>query len=250
MSAHPTYPNNTIQEALCELRLRPSKKPAWTTKTPGEIFKALDPKKFPGMEPITEMGVELKIEDGRPRPQFIQGPPKFRFSNADDTRLVQVSPILYAFNCIESYEHWDLFQDEILSNYGIVYPIIQPEAIERIGIRYINRIPQGEAEAGISKWLQKSRYIPVGVSKAPFGVKYRAECSLTETDMIIVSIITERGDGNPHVIFDIDRVRILGRALPDDELRDMMNALHEDIWDVFSGAKTKALEAYLNEVPN
>ena len=68
--------------------------------------------------------------------------------------------------------------------------------------------------------------------------------------MIIVSIITEPGDGAPHIIFDIDRLRRLGRVLSDDELRDMMNALHEEIWDVFSGAKTEALEAYLNEAVN
>lgn len=248
MSVHPTYPNNTIQEALCELRLRPAKEPAWNTKTPGEIFKALDPANFPGMEPITEMGVELKIDQGQPKPQFIQGPPKFRFSNADDSRLVQASPILYAFSCIRSYEHWDSFREEILSNWTIVRPIIQPEAIERIGIRYINRIPQGEEGAGISKWLQESRYIPKGVSEAPLGVKYRAECNLSEADLIIVSIITDPGDGTPHIIFDIDRVVRLSRTLSADELKDTMNALHEEIWDVFSGAKTEALEAYLNEV--
>ena len=61
---------------------------------------------------------------------------------------------------------------------------------------------------------------------------------------------TDPGEGNPQIIFDIDRVVTIGGELNAEELRDKMDALHEDIWDVFSGAKTEALEAYLNEVVN
>lgn len=247
MPEHPKFPRDTIQEALCEFRLRPSDQPYWTPKTPGLIFAALGTDKFPGMEPINEFGLEIVVgPNGQAQQKFVQGPPRYRFSNADDTRLVQASPTLYAFNTIRSYPGWDEFQKLILDNWAIVQAEVRPSAVERVALRYINRIP-AHPESQISDWLKHSAYIPKAIDQATNGLKFRLESNLSDTETVIVSILRDpAGNQTSDIFLDLDRAR-LNIGLPSsEELRDIINGLHEAIWEIFESAKTERLDAYLN----
>lgn len=247
MREHPKFARDTIQEALCEFRLRPKEEPSWTTKTPGLIFAALGADKFPGMEPINEVGLEIVVgPNGQAQQKFVQAPPRYRFSNADDTRLVQVSPTLYAFNAVRNYPGWVEFQELILANWKIVEKEIQPAAVERIGLRYINRIP-AQAESQISDWLRHSPYIPEAIDQATNGIKFRLESNLSEGDTMIVTILREpRGAQISDIFLDLDRARLnVGLPAPE-ELRNIITSLHDAIWEIFKSAKTERFDAYLN----
>lgn len=249
MSEHPKFPRNTIQEAVCEFRLRPSDPLSWTPKTPGQIFKALGADKFPGMEPINEVGFEIVVgPDGQAQQRFVQARPRFKFSNPDDTRLVQASPSIYAFNAVRNYPGWVEFQELILENWELVRKEVQPAAIERIGLRYINRIP-APPESQISDWLRHSPYIPEAIDQAASGIKFRLESNLSASDTVIVTILREPLSAQMSDIFlDLDRAR-LNVGLPTSaELRNIISSLHEAIWEIFESAKTERFDAYLNGI--
>lgn len=248
---HPRYPNPTIQEALCEFRLKPSSQTDWNPKRPGEILGRLDIKRFPGMEPVNELRVELVLDQsGQAQQRIVQGPQKIRYSSDDGTRMVQVSPVVYCFNSVRSYPGWDEFREAIIENWNIVHPFLNPERIERVGLRYINRIPLSAQYAKISDWLRPNKYIPAGISDSLPGSKYRFESKISETDIIIVSLVAQSDNkGIDCVFFDIDRGSS-PHNLPDElEIRATIAKLHDDVWDVFSSAKTDLLEDYLAKEP-
>jgi uncharacterized protein (TIGR04255 family) len=252
MSDHPHYPNDTIQEALCEFRLKPSSRTEWTPKRPGEIMRQLGPNNFPGMEPITEIGIELNFDaSGQPQQRIIQGPAKIRFSNDDGTLLVQVSPVLYSFNAVRQYPGWDGMQNLLIDNWKKIMAILAPECIERIGLRYINKIPLTQDHPNISDWLKQSRYIPEAIKDSMLGSKYRFESRISENDIIIVIIVDQKDEtGANSLFFDIDR-GVTMKNLPDEAtLRSEIKRLHDDVWEAFRDAKTPLYDTYLNREKN
>jgi uncharacterized protein (TIGR04255 family) len=243
---NPKYPIDTIQEALCEFRLRPSGEHSWSPKHAGEIFKALGTDTYPGMEPLTEIGLELAVgTGGQPQQRMIQGPPKFRFTRADEKQVVQVSSQLFVVNFLSPYPGWRTVKDEILAKWQLLEPLLRPEAIERVGLRYINRIPSGR-DTRVADWLRDSPFIPGAINKVETGIKYRFEAGLGADDTIIVSIVRDLSESrNGDLLFDIDRVHFPHRLLALEEMGDLIHRLHGDVYGVFSEGKTEILEQYL-----
>ena len=249
MSDHPHYRNPTIQEALCEFRLKPSPNATWNPKKPGEILRSLGIDNFPGMEPLNELNFELSIDaSGHPQQRIVQGPQKIRYSSDDGTRMVQVSPNMYCFNSIGKYPGWEEMKKQIISNWHTVQPFVLPERFERVGLRYINRIPFRGGEQPISDWIKPNKHIPDGIIDCIDGITYRfEERRFTKNDVIIVTIVTQSLSANDrHLLFDIDRSHSLQSLPNENNLRSLIEKLHEDVWDVFDSAKTETLYSYLN----
>lgn len=247
MSRDLVYPNDTIQEALCEFRLKPSPQTTWTAKTPGEILKKIGLESFPGMEPITDIGFELTVDEtGQPRPRIIQGPQKFRFSSDDGSRLVQISPAMFSFNAVGKYPGWHTMKEQIVDNWKKVRTTLAPQHIERIGLRYINRIPLSDAHSRISDWLKPNRYVPEGITQSRLGSKYRLEARISERDIIIVTIVDQEAEDKSKQLFlDID-LGVTMQTLPtDDDVAKEIERLHNHAREVFDATKSDLYEAYL-----
>jgi uncharacterized protein (TIGR04255 family) len=246
MDENPKYPVDTIQEALCEFRLRPSTEHSWSPKHVGDIFKALGPDAYPGIESMPEIGLVLTVgADGQPQQKVVQGPPRSRFTRADAKQIVQVSAQLFVVNFLAPYPGWLAVRNEILAKWQLIEPLLRPDAIERIGLRYINRIPS-ERDARVADWLKASPFIPSAIDKAKTGIKYRFEAGLSADDTIIVSVFRDLSDArNGDIFFDIDRGHSPRRQLTLEEIADRMHRLHRDVYDVFSEARTESLEQYL-----
>jgi uncharacterized protein (TIGR04255 family) len=243
---NPKYPIDTIQEALCEFRLRPAAERSWSPKHVGDIFKALGTDAYPGMEPINEIGMELTVgADGQPQQKLIQGPPKFRFTRTDEKQVVQVSAQLFVVNFLAPYPGWLAVKNEILEKWQLLEPLLRPDAIERIGLRYINRIPSGR-HTRVADWLRQSPFIPGAIDRVEAGIKYRFEAGFSADDTIIVSVFRDLSEiRNGDILLDLDRGNFPRRQLPLEDIANLIHRLHGEIYDVFSEAKTDMLDRYL-----
>lgn len=244
---HPSYPNDTIQEALCEFRFQALPEQSWSLKTPGELFKHLS-KKFPGMEPLKEMEVQLGIDNktGQTIQRIVESGTKLRFSNDAGTRLVQASPSMFCFNAVKEYPGWETMREEILSNWEIVSNTLNNPEINRIGLRYINRIPLSENHPNLRDWLKPNEYVPQGIIKSESGFSYRLESKLSSENLIIVTIANQKDkDNNAYIFFDVDCV-FLASERNIDNLPSELKILHDEAWTIFDSAKTAVLEKYLN----
>lgn len=252
MSKHPHYLNNTILEALCEIRFQLPTENGWNSKTPGELFTKLQPE-FPGMEPITETAIELVFDKktaNAMQQRLIQGKPKIRFSNEENTKMVQVSQSNFSFNMInkdgnDKYPGWDIMKKGIVDNWNVVCNVLNNPKPSRFGLRYINKIPYIEGSSNIGDLLRDNSYIPVGLIRSKRGFVYRIETKISEEQAAMVSILDQEEDGYHFILFDIDRIINLDSKKVD-PIEDVLEILHDDVWEIFKSAKTELLDAYLN----
>jgi uncharacterized protein (TIGR04255 family) len=99
---------------------------------------------YPHYESIQEFTVEFGAADGTPsevhqRSQW-QG---FKLRNAENTYAAQFTSQGVIFSRLAPYDRWDSFQMEAMRFWKAFLEIAQPLAIQRLGVRYINRIPLG-----------------------------------------------------------------------------------------------------------
>jgi uncharacterized protein (TIGR04255 family) len=94
--------------------------------------------------PICEPQHGIKIEFGTPDnisevAQTIQWN-GFRMQD-EKHHVAQFTPLGAVFSRLEPYETWENFQIEAMRFWDIFLDLAAPESIQRLGVRYINRIP-------------------------------------------------------------------------------------------------------------
>ena len=63
-----------------------------------------------------------------------------QFLQEDEGAMVQVGPNLVAVNHLKPYSNWETFKQMIARSLEAYKKVADPQAINRIGLRYINRI--------------------------------------------------------------------------------------------------------------
>lgn len=70
----------------------------------------------------------------------------FRLQDDHKHHVAQFTPTGVIFSRLEPYEAWDSFQTEAMRFWDIFLELAEPAMIQRLGVRYINRIPLGASE--------------------------------------------------------------------------------------------------------
>lgn len=91
----------------------------------------------------------------------------FRLQDTQNLHVAQFTPTGVVFSRLEPYEKWESFQAEALRFWQIFLEIAEPTIIQRLGVRYINRIPLDNGE-------QPSLYLKT-VPSAPPGLELPTE---------------------------------------------------------------------------
>lgn len=244
---HPSYPNPTIAEALCEIHFALPDDAPWKASFAGDLFKKIQDD-FPVMEPKTE--IDFQFELG---PQPIGHsllPPRQRmcYKHKDRPLLLQLGPNVFTVNVLPEYAGWDMMCQDVLGAWQQAKKALKPEKITRIGLRYINRISMTNDEDMPGEWFHASDYLPVAVLRSKGSFLSRVESQIDPENRIIVTFAESRSDNDSQkkdIIFDIDRIRYKTIPLKDKTLLSEMNHLHDHIWEIFKSAQTDRLKAYL-----
>jgi uncharacterized protein (TIGR04255 family) len=119
-------------------------------------------------------------------------------------------------------------------------PIVKPEGVTKIGLRYINRIAKDERHPHIGDWLRASDYLPAVLLASRRHLFARIEASPGEDDLLLMTV-ADQADVPPHgaVILDIDHIRAKAVAVDADEIGRVLEDLHEEIWSVFWTSRTE-----------
>jgi uncharacterized protein (TIGR04255 family) len=246
--AHPSYPNPQLVEALCEVHLRLSAADPWKPNKPGAFFKAVQ-ETYPEIEPVTQQGIQLVIgSDGLPQQQLLPPRISFRLKHRERPMLLQLSEQIFTINALRPYPGWMNVKSELQQVWPLVLQIIKPEAITRIGMRYINRISRRTSEEKLGYWLRPCQFVPDALLQSGPGYQMRLQGSVGVNDRVVLTIAHDPNDPKEMhgaVLFDIDRIteRVLDPAWS--ELDAVVEVLHEEIWQVFEAAKGNHLDKLL-----
>ncbi len=247
-SGYPTYPNPTITEAVCDIHFRLPQEKEWKLSLPGELFKHIQ-NEYPEMEPVLEMGLQFEFGPLGTGTKFAPQRQKVRFKHGTRPLILQLAEDSLSISTLPPYQGWEVMRRDVLAAWQRVEEVLQPEAINRIGLRYINRIEKETEQDRLDTWLVANDYIPVGILRSESGFLLREEIHLNTENILIITLGDLKSDGDAGygaIIFDIDRIVEREILTGQDALDQEMNRLHADVWAVFSSAKGEKLEALLN----
>jgi uncharacterized protein (TIGR04255 family) len=250
-SEHPSYPNPTIVEALCEVHFVLSSEQPWKPSLPGEFFKRIQ-KDYPEMEPVHNLAVQFEVGPHGLGQRVLPARPRIRFTHKTGKFLIQLAESVLTVNALAPYPGWASMQPYVLQAWTQAATVLQPTGITRVGLRYINRIPRASVEDRVENWLRANDYIPAAVLRSDPGFLSRVEIQQDAQNSVIVTLADQplATEGNlGAILFDIDR--IVARPLPPHKvgLKKMMDALHDDVWSIFESAKGSGLDRFLKGTP-
>jgi uncharacterized protein (TIGR04255 family) len=236
-----------IAEALCEVHFDlPIEKP-WNASLFGEFYKIVQ-SEYPEMEPLQGVGLQLEIGPQGLGQRLVPPPQRMRFRHAERPLLLQLDATTLIVNILAPYPGWDTVVGDVMSAWNRLRQVLSPSAITRVGLRYINRIERSSAEERPGEWIRPNEHVASGVLGSSAGFLSRAEVSSSEHDTVIVTLgdqPDESTDGWGAIIFDIDRISQRQLSPREANLRQEVDRLHEEVWQIFASAKSEQLDAVL-----
>jgi uncharacterized protein (TIGR04255 family) len=91
----------------------------------------------------------------------------FRLQDAQNRHVAQFTTTGVVFSRLQPYEEWTSFEAEALRFWNIFLELAEPITLDRLGVRYINRIPLSDGE-------QPATYLKT-VPSAPAGIELPSE---------------------------------------------------------------------------
>jgi len=248
---HPSYPYPTIAEALCEVHFALSPEKPWRASFIGDFFKAIQ-SEYPEMEPLQDVGLQFEMGPQGLGQSLLPPRQRVRFKHADRQLLLQLAEDTLTVNVLPPYPGWPKMVQEVMEAWQKAVEVLAPSAITQIGLRYINRIEALSTKDRVSDWIKANEYIAPGVLRSDPGFLSRAEVHLDTQNTLIVTLGDQPSGptaGHNAIIFDIDRVSQRELSPQNDSLSHEIDHLHEDVWQVFSSAKSDRLELLLKGGP-
>ena len=130
------YADPPVVEALCECFFQNS---AWDSTIPGTFYEQVKAE-FPKKSELKRTDVHIHLGPSETTTQTALTESRTRFSSQDDTRLVQVERDLVVVNQLKPYPQFEAWRPLVISMVKHYNELAKPQAIVRIGVRYINRI--------------------------------------------------------------------------------------------------------------
>lgn len=146
-----------IAEALCEFHFAPSQPWDWTI--PGLLYDKVKGD-FPKKRQQNVLQMELHAEREEINQNIKGGIARMQFLREDEHALMQVGPDLLVVNHLKPYSGWENFQADITKCLTIYSDTLQPKGIQRIGLRYINKIEFPYTSVEIEDYLLSAPKIP------------------------------------------------------------------------------------------
>ncbi len=232
------YKYSPINEAVCEFRLSPEI--PWDMTFPGLLFGAAK-SKFPEKEQIPDLpSSPIVLSHGQPQKLKLQSN-KISFYTKDRKGFIQVGNHTVSIHRLKPYPNWEDFKPDIKFIFNEVVNLIGDFKLQRIGLRYINKIEIPEATINLSDYFQ---FLPsFGNDLKPKIKTFVIGCEdLCNEDKDVCRFqmnpnIQER-PGHSNFTLDIDYFTMDGKELTDVQPLEWIELAHQKIGEVFEGCIT------------
>ena len=244
---HPSFPNPTIAEALCEVHFELREGVEWKPSLPGEFFKLIQDD-YPEMELIQEVGIQFETGSSGFAQRILPTRPRFRYKHKDKPFLIQLAEKTITLNVLPRYPGWQVMVDRIGDIWRRASVLLMPARVSRIGLRFINRVPRESEDQRPSEWFKTTDYIAPAVLRSRAGLLSRVETRLDAENRVIVTLGDQGvspSEASGAFILDIDRIVEKNLSIEVEDITTEAARLHEDVWDIFASAKTEKLELLL-----
>lgn len=144
------YINPPVVEAVCEFRLAPET--PWDPTIPGLLYERVKDE-FPNRE--QRLIQQLQVEQ---TPQGLQQKltttERAVLLSGDRKVFIQVGQHLLAINALKPYPTWSGFKPRVERVFRALIEVVAIQKIQRIGLRYINRIEVPARPVDLDEYLE------------------------------------------------------------------------------------------------
>lgn len=244
--ASPTYARPPITEAVIEIRVAGDV----SEKVQEKIAQRLK-KRYPNIQPLHE--VEFKIDNtgGNVAIKQTQSKGQLRLTSADQADIV----LLKARNLLSArlplYPGWQVFRDNALENWKAWKAVAPGYDIERLGIRYINRLDLPTGQIRLDDYLRVYPKLDIGAATpiSAFMLQVTLPTHLPKWNATVTSTIMTPAPlpDRTSILLDIDVSRVEGIPTKDEELWALIDAARIIKNDLFERSITPATRELFKE---
>jgi len=234
------YSNPPIVEAVCEFRF--SNDTQWDMVVPGLLYEKIK-SEFPIREPKMIQDINIKLDNNKIEP-MLNPHERIIFKNNDKNILIQVDNNLLAINHLKPYPTWAKFQPLIISTFKKLGEVVVFKQIQRIGLRYINRIEIPEPQVELEKYF---KFKPDLGDQLPHDIgNFLLHCVLpfkpihSECNIRITNAVPPI-DGKSAFILDIDFYLEEPMNATTGEISSWIESAHTQVENIFEGCITDNL---------
>jgi len=242
-------PRAPIVEAVIEIRARATK-----TLAESSLRSVLEPKLagYDFLDSLRELHHEVKLEGGKPPIQKVSdvGWKGLRFRSSDEKHIEQFNRDSFVFSRLEPYLTWDQLFADSQRQWAIFQEVAEPADVQRVGLRYINRIKLPPGEFRFEDFIQPAPSTPRELDLPFNSFMHYDTLAVPEYPFAInvirtVQLPSGSGDAGIALILDIDVFTTQGLDVDKDLLGQRLLEMRWLKNKVFFGSITeKALEMF------
>jgi len=241
------YRNPPIVEALCEFRFEPGG--TWDMAIPGLVYgKVRD--RFPKRRQAR--AVEVGVAEGRGGVEHqVVTTDRMQFLREDEKALIQVGPNLLAVNHLKPYPTWQEFLPLIRQGLDAYLEIANPKSIQRVELRYINRIEIPGQRIQLEDYFEFRPFIGPNLPQnfGPFivGVQFPYEDSRDMLRLQAANAAAETPD-IVAIMLDLDYFLAQPGGVSKEQVFEWMEVAHGRVEEAFEACITDRLRQMFEEV--
>jgi uncharacterized protein (TIGR04255 family) len=182
-------------------------------------------------------GFGIRLSQGSVE-QRLEPSTRMQFLREDGNALVQVGPNLLAVNHLKPYPGWETFVPMIQQAYRAYAETAPPTAIQRIGLRYINRIELPGPTVELEEYLNFYPYLGADLPQDYGEFTVSIKTALNGLRDGLQMVLTTADTGNADVVaFVLDTDYFLAKpgAISMDEAFSWVDEAHDRLEQIFEG---------------
>ncbi len=241
------YAEPPVIEAVCEFKLPADSE--WDLTIPGLIYERVSAE-FPHKEQHLVQEVNMKQSSEGTQHQ-IHTSERAVFLSDDRKAFLQMGPHLLAVNCLKPYPSWVGFKPRIENAFRALTNTVRFETLQRIGLRYINRIEIPSQSLDLDEYFEFRPFLGENLPQdmanfivgcmLPFNE--RRDCCKVQ----LTNVVPEE-PGDTAFLLDLDYFLVRPQAIPVNGALEWVEQAHEQVETLFEGCISARLRERFEEV--
>lgn len=206
-------------------------------------------KNYTDHNPVTQQDIEFEVKpEGGPKIQTINSILN-NFSSENMTQQLQITDKTFRMIQLAPYTGWEQFKQRIIRDWNTWRKVVGFQHIERVGMRYINRIdlPATDSRVRYEDYVSVYPTLPTPLGSAiDHSVNVRVPLNDIQSILLLKSAIVESPLPNHlAIVVDLDIVRRYQEPPNDEELYSCIDLARNKKNEIFEACiKDKAREIF------
>ncbi len=228
------YERAPLQEAIFEVRFIND---SFDSAIPGQIYEKVR-KEFPQKKDIKQFFFAVGLQEHQFKRSSDIRAPCMQAWNTQQSQCVQVGPGIIAANDL-SYNGWETFLPAIRRIVDSYVEVVSPQEVERVGMRFINRILIPEDKVSISNFFQIGISVPPIINNShSFDITLNSRINgkfdvLTKVRFTSDSL--KKGESGVAFVLDLDASVSSLISADSTEIIEVARSAHNRIGAIFEG---------------